>query len=486
MKLRMPAPVKAYFRTKKAQRKARSLPYDGSLYSSISNGITSTHRYEPNRNLLTSIVDEKDGTTLSKNVTELYDASGAVATIYQYSPFGAVEASGSEPNLNPIQWSSEVYDSELGLVYYKAPEGFFCLGDWRNLRSNVCPKGESPMGWGRHYYRHYNPQDGRWINRDPIGIKGGLNLYGFIENRAWKIDRLGNGLTDWDDEKDWVNNSNCTDCLDYLNLEDSFDLAGQIVWLELIYPTSLKCIRNRDFLMIKMNSKPIPTTNPASNFTFGLGWGGNGNIHRGSILNLETGLDFDSNLNFHRYNGLWESLTAKIQTNLDFTLDFTNLDLRFSMKYNQPILNLNSDPSTTSVVADPNFNLTGSIEADLRGGGSFGGNIGVNLPYNYDSRKLGSGVIILGAKFTPNEVYGIPSPYKYSAAASFPTDKRNPTLTVEMSRMGDDWQGSISISSNFNDNHTISASFSQTSNFGFMNPVNWVKSIKNLFSTSNK
>ena len=52
-----------------------------------------------------------------------------------------------------------MYDSELALVYYN--------------------------------YRHYNPEDGRWINRDPIGIQGGLNLYAFIGNMVWLWDVLG-------------------------------------------------------------------------------------------------------------------------------------------------------------------------------------------------------------------------------------------------------------------------------------------------------
>jgi len=29
-------------------------------------------------------------------------------------------------------------------------------------------------------YRFYNPELGRWINRDPIEEEGGLNLYGFV------------------------------------------------------------------------------------------------------------------------------------------------------------------------------------------------------------------------------------------------------------------------------------------------------------------
>ena len=44
---------------------------------------------------------------------------------------------------------------------------------------------------GLYYYtyRHYNPESGRWINRDPIAEEGGLNLYAFCSN---------NGINIWD------------------------------------------------------------------------------------------------------------------------------------------------------------------------------------------------------------------------------------------------------------------------------------------------
>ena len=45
----------------------------------------------------------------------------------------------------PIQWSSEYSDEELGLVYYN--------------------------------YRHLNPHDGRWTSRDSIEEQGVWNLF---------------------------------------------------------------------------------------------------------------------------------------------------------------------------------------------------------------------------------------------------------------------------------------------------------------------
>ena len=47
---------------------------------------------------------------------EKYDPNGYIRTTYIYSPYGAVTAAGDVTQ--PIQWSSEFNDTELGLVYY--------------------------------------------------------------------------------------------------------------------------------------------------------------------------------------------------------------------------------------------------------------------------------------------------------------------------------------------------------------------------------
>jgi RHS repeat-associated protein len=101
-----------------------------------------------------------------KNVTELFDASGNIAASYDYAPFGAtLSAAGPAAALTPFRFSSEVWDSTLGLVDYT--------------------------------FRPYNPLDGRFVSRDPIGEDGGLNLYGFVKNNAiCKWDSLG--LVEWE------------------------------------------------------------------------------------------------------------------------------------------------------------------------------------------------------------------------------------------------------------------------------------------------
>jgi RHS repeat-associated protein len=96
-----------------------------------------------------------------KNVTELFDSSGNIAAAYDHAPFGAtLSAAGPAAAPNPFRFSSEVWDATLGLVCYT--------------------------------FRPYNPLDGRFTNRDPIGEQGGLNLYGFAGNDPVnKTDTLG-------------------------------------------------------------------------------------------------------------------------------------------------------------------------------------------------------------------------------------------------------------------------------------------------------
>lgn len=38
-------------------------------------------------------------------------------------------------------------------------------------------------------YRHFDPQLGRWISRDPIGKKGGVHLHGLVGNNGVRSGR---------------------------------------------------------------------------------------------------------------------------------------------------------------------------------------------------------------------------------------------------------------------------------------------------------
>ena len=99
------------------------------------------------------------GWDLTKNICEQYGTNGYIRTAYSYTPYGEVTESANGV-YQPIQWSSEYNDTELGLVYYN--------------------------------YRHYNPMDGRWAGRDSLETP---NLYKFSRGIIIsEMDILGNLL----------------------------------------------------------------------------------------------------------------------------------------------------------------------------------------------------------------------------------------------------------------------------------------------------
>ncbi|MCP4351003.1 MAG: RHS repeat-associated core domain-containing protein, partial [Desulfobacterales bacterium] len=86
------------------------------------------------------------------NVGQLVNASdGSIAAHYEYDPFGnIIKAEGEYKDSNPYRFSTKYIDSETGLIYY--------------------------------VFRYLSTDLGRWLNRDPLGEEGGINLYGFIQN----------------------------------------------------------------------------------------------------------------------------------------------------------------------------------------------------------------------------------------------------------------------------------------------------------------
>jgi RHS repeat-associated protein len=87
------------------------------------------------------------------NVSELVNAAdGTVVANYEYGPFGEViRSTGPMAKANLFRFSTKYQDDESDLLYYG--------------------------------YRFYSASTGRWINRDPIGEKGGNNLlYGMVNN----------------------------------------------------------------------------------------------------------------------------------------------------------------------------------------------------------------------------------------------------------------------------------------------------------------
>ena len=83
------------------------------------------------------------------NVVTLTNGAGAEVGSYTYDAWGnTVASSGAMAGENPYRFSTK---EQIG--------GLYSYG-----------------------YRFYSPGIGRWINRDPIGEAGGINLYGFVGN----------------------------------------------------------------------------------------------------------------------------------------------------------------------------------------------------------------------------------------------------------------------------------------------------------------
>jgi RHS repeat-associated protein len=82
------------------------------------------------------------------SITDLTNSAGTVVQPYVYDSFGQiVQQSGTV--LNPYTYTGREIDPESGLYYYRA--------------------------------RFYDPAIGRFISEDPIGFRGGINLFTYVE-----------------------------------------------------------------------------------------------------------------------------------------------------------------------------------------------------------------------------------------------------------------------------------------------------------------
>jgi RHS repeat-associated protein len=93
------------------------------------------------------------------SIREMFTGGGTVVARYDYDPYGR---------------STTV----LGTT----PTDFNFTGLYRHSKSNL----------DLATYRAYDPDLGRWLSRDPIAERGGINLYGYVKNDAINaVDILG-------------------------------------------------------------------------------------------------------------------------------------------------------------------------------------------------------------------------------------------------------------------------------------------------------
>jgi RHS repeat-associated protein len=95
----------------------------------------------------------------------VYNAAGKIIWRWNSDPFGAT-AANEDPDGDKVKFTfnlrfpGQVFDKESGLHY--------------------------------NYFRDYDPSIGRYVQADPIGLKGGWNVYGYVGgNPLSKIDLFG-------------------------------------------------------------------------------------------------------------------------------------------------------------------------------------------------------------------------------------------------------------------------------------------------------
>jgi RHS repeat-associated protein len=138
------------------------------------------------------------------NISHIHSPTDEVLASYIYDPYGNKLSQSGPWQTQPYQWSSKEHHQASGLVYY--------------------------------LYRFYNPETGRWINRDPIGERGGFNLYAMVRNRPTNyFDPLG---LDWSDPNRgggaWADvDGKCGDKVEDLAKKIKLDAREYKKWLKL-------------------------------------------------------------------------------------------------------------------------------------------------------------------------------------------------------------------------------------------------------------
>jgi RHS repeat-associated protein len=104
----------------------------------------------------------------------IYSTSGAFTWSAEYGSFGETTTKQDSVLTNNLRFAGQYYDQETGLHY--------------------------------NYFRYYDPNTGRYLRTDPIGLAGGIRLYAYVSNnpitsidpfglREWTINRYGGSVS---------------------------------------------------------------------------------------------------------------------------------------------------------------------------------------------------------------------------------------------------------------------------------------------------
>jgi RHS repeat-associated protein len=100
------------------------------------------------------------------SVTSLSNTAGTLAQTYTFDSFGNQTASSGSLT-NPFRYTGREFDTETGLCFYRA--------------------------------RCFDPATGRFLSEDPIGFRGGLNLYRYVKNQPTRyVDPTGKAISSVD------------------------------------------------------------------------------------------------------------------------------------------------------------------------------------------------------------------------------------------------------------------------------------------------
>jgi RHS repeat-associated protein len=180
------------------------------------------------------------------NITAMMDGNQNIVARYRYDGFGKLLGKwGSLADANTYRYSSKDYDRNSGMYYY----GF----------------------------RFYEPNFQRWLNRDPIQERGGINLYQFNRNNPLRfvdpygLDEFaasialsrGGGLLAEEEAGGWVAGGNFDPYVDAGLALTAIGIIGYAAWEYFEPPTSPPPTPALPNATSTTPAKPVPTTCPA-------------------------------------------------------------------------------------------------------------------------------------------------------------------------------------------------------------------------------
>ena len=124
---------------------------------------------------------------------------GGLLSVQSHNPQSATHYPSYDGNGNIIAWTQNDASAPAARREYDS------------FGNTLVAEGSAPCDFGfstkmreemtglyYHGYRFFNPLTGRWLSRDPIEERGGVNLFGFLANRGVdRIDYLGLAHPDW-------------------------------------------------------------------------------------------------------------------------------------------------------------------------------------------------------------------------------------------------------------------------------------------------